>query len=291
MVMKIFLTGASGYVGSHVATLLTKAGHELSALVSDSNTKLSPGISPVVGSLSNPDELVKLVEPFDAVGHFAAASSAEFAQINSRAIEALMGSMRRDQSFVMQGGSMVFGDTRHEVLDEQSAQQTPPFLHSQAALENSVLQAGVDGPRTFIVYGSLVHGGQGAMIPATLARAAKAQSRLFIPGDGTARWSTVHVEDWTTLIAAALERGPRGGHAYLASGPSVEIRVLLDMASDAWGLLPPLKGSDEEVQRAYGFFAPSLSMSQQFSAGKANRDFGWAPKLNDIAASLKEITP
>lgn len=288
--MRIFLTGATGYIGSHVARHLMRNGHQLFAMVRGAGEPAPTGMQPVVADLARPDEFARIASGFDAVGHFASAPTPEFAALNARAVSAVLAAIKGDQAFAMQGGSLVFGDTATAVRDESSGFHPPPFLAQQARLEESVLAAARgSGPRSFVVYASMVHGGKGAMIPGALARAAAQRGSLPLPGTGTQLWSTVHVEDWAQLIAHVLERGPGGGHAYLAAGPAVSIGKLLDIASDVWTLSPPFAADEQTLQSAYGFFAPALAVSQHFSAAKAQRDFGWEPRRNDLAASLKEV--
>ena len=287
--MRLVITGAQGYVGSRVAGLLAGRGHQVTALVRSSQEKPPDGLLSLVGGLEAPTKIAARLADYDGIGHFAAAQSPEFGAINARFVESIMARMSRGQVFAMQSGSLVFGSTGTRVIDETATPSPPPFLVERTLLEQSVIQAGASGPQTSIVYAAMVHGGRGAMIPATLVDGSRKAGRVVYPGNGEQSWSTVHVDDWAQLIVAALEAKSSGGQRYFAAGPLMSIRELAENCARALALPSPTRGTDEEVGAAYGFFAGALAMDQRLSGQKAARLFGWSARRTDVKQSFADF--
>ena len=287
--MKLLITGAQGYVGSRAAKLLAARGHQVTALVRSTQQTGLDGMLSLAGNLEDPTEIAARMADYDGIGHFAAAQSPEFGAINARFVEVILSRMSRGQIFAMQSGSLVFGSTGTRVIDESAPLSPPPFLAERASLEQSVIQAGGAGPKTSIVYAAMVHGGRGAMIPATLVDGSRRAGRVVYPGSGEQSWSTVHVNDWAELIAAALEAKGSGGQRYFAAGPLMSIRELAEACARALALPAPTAGTDGEVGAAYGFFAGALAMDQRLSGQKAARLFGWTARRNDLQQSFADL--
>jgi nucleoside-diphosphate-sugar epimerase len=287
--MRLLITGAQGYVGSRVANLLAARGHQVTALVR--SPRESPPNEPhtLVGDLDRPNEIAARVAEYDGIGHFAAAQSPVFGAINARFVDAVLRRLSRGQVLAMQSGSLVFGSSEKQIIDESAPPAPPPFLLERASLERSVIQAGVSGPRTLIVYAAMVHGGRGAMIPATLVEGSRRMGRVVFPGNGEQSWSTVHVDDWARLIVAAVEAKSSGGERFFAAGPVVSIRKLSQYCANALQLPAPTPATDAEVAAIYGPLGAALGLDQRLSAEKANRLFGWTAANNDLQRSFGEL--
>jgi len=291
--MRVFITGFSGYVGSHVAASLAARGHSLSVLAHGDQDRAAAGRIgyEVAGAdLGDTGSLAGAVKEADAVVHCAASDDPGFLPLNQRAVAAMLGALRPGQAFAMHGGSMVYGDTGTSPHDPDAPFAPPPPLSGRAALDRTVLDHGrIYDLRTFVVYGALVHGGAGAMIPHAMVEAARKAGFSAYVGDGAQRWSSVHVEDWAELIALTLEQGPPGGHAFVAAGPPITMREAAGVAASAVGRPDAVCSiGPDEAGKLWQAFGPAFAMSQWFSADKAERLLGWRPRDRDLDASFAE---
>jgi nucleoside-diphosphate-sugar epimerase len=287
--MKFLIVGATGYVGSHVTSNLLSQGHAVHALVRDGES--APlGTKAVAISIAEHERLSKTASEYDAVGFFAASQELAFAAVSNAAVRAIISRLTTGQRFAMQGGSALFGDTGSTLRDEQFGFHPPAMLADRAAFEADILSnQGVSGPACSIIYGSLVHGGRGAMIPNLLLQAAQAHGSLVLPPNANVQWSSVHIEDWVKLIAHTLCDGPAGGGAWLAAGPLIALEDLIAEAAKISKLAAPLPGTPEDMVHRYGFFGPALMMNQRFGSQKAHNIYGWHAKRNDWQESLHEL--
>jgi len=291
--MRVFVTGFGGYVGSHVAAALAARGHSLSVLAHGDQDRAAAGrggYEVAAADLGDAGSLAPAVKEADAVVRCAASDDPGFLPLNQRAVAAMLEALRPGQAFAMHGGSMVYGDTGPLPRDPDVPFAPPPPLAGRAALDRTVLEHGrTHGLRTFVVYGALVHGGAGAMIPRAMVEAARKAGTSAYVGDGAQRWSSVHVEDWAELIALALEQGPPGGHAFVAAGLPVTMREAAAVAARAVGMPDAVRSiGPDEAGKLWQAFGPALAMSQWFSADKAERLLSWRPPPCDLDASFAE---
>jgi nucleoside-diphosphate-sugar epimerase len=287
--MKLLIVGARGYVGSHVTLELLSQGHEVHALVRDGEFALF-GTKAVSISIADRERLSEVASEYEAVGFFAASQEPAFTTVSNAAVRAIVSRLTTGQRFTMQGGSAVFGDTGSALCDEQFGFHPSAMLADRAAFETDIqrgTQAG--GPACSIVYGSLVYGGRGAMIPNLLLQAAQAHGSLVLPPTANVQWSSVHIEDWARLIAHTLCDGPAEGGAWLAAGPLIALEDLIAEAAKISKLAAPLPGTPEDMAHCYGFFGPALMMNQRFGSQKADKFYGWQAKRNDWRESLHEL--
>lgn len=226
--MDILITGGTGYVGARVARRLAEGGHALTMLVrkpSDEVAAKALGASPLPLSLEDVEGLTRAAGRVDAALHGAASDNPTFMDVNRAAVMAIMAGLPRGTALVCHGGTAVFGDTGAALFDGTEDYAPPPPLGPRADLDRLV-RAGAAGRglRTAVVYGSFVYGGgRGAALPSGMIAAALRSGTSAYPGDGSAAWSAVHVDDWADLIARAVTNAPPGGNAYPASGSTVSM--------------------------------------------------------------------
>lgn len=292
--MRILVTGSNGYVGAAVSTALASRGHTVVALVrseSESQRARSVGHAVAAGELTDAVALRQHVAAVDGVFHGAASPHPDFARTNAAALEVMLGALGAGQSFAMQGGTGVFGDTGDRVFDGTEAPRPPPALATQSALEQRVLGRGEPaGPRTYVVYGALVYGGQGAMIPNVLLSSARRAGAGQYPGLGDNRWSTVFLADWAELIARLLERGPARGGPFVASGGEASLRNVASSVAAAIGAAgDTVSLPAAEAAGAWGFFAPLLACGQRFSSQRALDAVGWKPTGPSLDDELRRL--
>lgn len=288
--MRIIVTGAAGYVGSHAVAELRRRGHELLALARDgaqAEQLGALGLDARIAPLEDPAALAEAARGADAVLHAAASDDPAFLPVNDRAVAALLDALPDGAAFVTHGGTLVYGDTGPVGLTAAAPTNPPPFLAGRVALEGRILEAG-GRLRTAVVHAALAYGGKGAVIPALLAGATRRLGAAPLLGAGTNGWASVHVSDWARLLADAVERTPAAGTRYVAAGRIVTLaEVSATLAAEAgFGLPRPLPM--EEATALLGPFAQALTLEQRFLPGPERDLLGWSPRIDDLPAGLRE---
>src|SRR2546428_6449591 len=166
--MRIFLTGATGYIGGAVLDAVLRAGNQVTALVRDPENaeRVSKrGIQPVLGDLSKPASYAPAAEVCDGIVHTALESSARRPRVDRQAIDTLMDAARRrapsgqPRFFVYTSGVWVLGSTPTPATEDAPLAPTP-FSAWRPQHEQVVLDAGGDGRlRTAGVRPGIVYGG------------------------------------------------------------------------------------------------------------------------------------
>ena len=290
---RILVTGADGYVGSHVIAALKSRPVEIHVVARNSaaaDAARGLGLVPHTIALEQADALRSLARSVDGIAHLAASDNPAFLPVNRAAIEAMVAGLPAGAAFVMHGGSLVFGDTGKSGLAGEPKMNPPPPLAGRAQLDRFVLDSAVSGVRTHIVYGGFVFGGHGAMIPNTLVKAAKTAGYSAFIGDGAALWSAVHILDWADLIVSVLLDGKTSGVPVFAAAQQISMRDAADLVANAFRpTLPAHSVTLEAGQELWGFFAPSFTMSQYFDGEKARTDYGWNPEPRDMASEFRSL--
>ena len=287
------MTGADGYVGSHVTAALKTRPidiHVVTRNASGAATARTLGLTPHTIALEDTGALRGLASEMDGIAHLAASDSPAFLPVNRAAIEAMMSGLAAGGAFVMHGGSMVFGDTGPAMLAQQPVMNPPPPLAGRAALDQFVLGNTSSGVRPHIVYGSFVFGGRGAMIPNALIAAAQSAGYSGFIADGEAIWSAVHIVDWADLIVRVLLDGTTSGEPVFAAAQQLSMREAAAMVGTAFTpALPERPVSLDVGMDLWSFFAPGFALNQNFDARSARAIYGWNPEARNIAAEFVDL--
>jgi nucleoside-diphosphate-sugar epimerase len=281
--VKVFLTGATGYIGSAIAEALQAAGHAVLGLARSPEAEENlreHDVEPASGDLTKPDTLVNAVRASEAVIH---AGTTNNGVQDSAAVGAMLKAREGSaKPFIYTSGIWVLGDTGGQIADEESPVNPAALVAWRPALEQLVIKSGGVVIRPAIVYG------RGGGIPAGFVQAAREQGVAKYVGDGENRWPFVHVEDLADLYAHALERGESGALFHAVDGPSVRVKEVAEAASfagdgagriEAWPL--------EQARGALGALADALVLDQQVSAEKARKLLGWMPRGLPILEDLR----
>ncbi len=286
--MKVFLTGATGYIGSAVADRLRAAGHEVSALArSDAAAdKLrSAGIEPVRGDFTDPRSVGRAAAAAD--GAISMATTYD-ASIDGPAIDVMLDALAgTNKPFIYTSGIWSHGDTGDEVVDETSPPRPAALVAWRQAVEDRVLQAAGRGIRTVVIRPAIVYG-RGGGIPAGFIESARSAGAAQYVGTGENRWPFVHVDDLADLYLLGLEKAPPGTLLLGVSGPSYRVREVAAAASRAAGAGGKTRAWPlEEARGKLGAYADALALDQQASGRKAQELVGWRPYRPDVLEDLE----
>lgn len=282
--MRIFITGATGYIGHAVAAALARAGHGVAGLVRSEAkaTQLEAvEVTPVFGSMTDPESFRRAAEASEVLIHCAAEMSPRHWELDRQTTEALLTAARtagRPRLVVYTSGVWVYGDTGGELVDETSPLSPPDLVAPRVDIEAAVLAANGGALRTLVIRPGCVYGGRGGLTAAWFDSAVR-EGAARIVGDGSFRWAMVHLEDLAEAYVRAVE-WPMGGEVFNITDRSrFTVRECAEAASRVAGgagrvVVTPV----EEAHRTMGSLATCLSLDQHVDARKAVRLLGWQPR-------------
>jgi len=288
---RIFVTGATGYLGSAFAARLKRAGHEVFGLTRSPERAAAleaAGIHGVAGDLKQPETWIGLLKNCDVVVH-APYDSDDVAGADAAALEAYRSAAQdgRLRRLLYMSGMWVHGDTRGAVVNEQTPLDPIPHVKWRAAHEEMALDLADDEVQVVVLRAPLVYG-EGRGIFAGFFAEARDQHTVTIPGDGSQFWGMVHRDDVAEAFRLALEYA-RGGERYILSDESshtaAEIGGAIARASGATLAFT----SPEEAQRTMGSLGTALLTSQRMTSAKARRELGWVPRHASFVAEADAL--
>ncbi len=291
--MRVFVTGASGWIGSAAVDELLAAGHEVTGLArSDSSAAALAGKGVRVrrGDLDDLDSLRAGATEADAVLHLAnkhdfsnpAVSNAAERSAVQTIGDTLAGSGR---PFLLASGVAGLGGGRPATEDDPSPFHGPDSPRGGA--ENLALELVDRGVHTVSLrFSPTVHGAGDHGFIAAIAGVARAQGVSGYPGDGTNRWAAVHVSDAARLVALGLAKAPAGGrlHAVAEDGiPSREIAEAIGRALD----LPVTSVDPDDVSDHFGWIGGFFAMDLTATSTATRELLGWTPTGPTLAEDLE----
>jgi nucleoside-diphosphate-sugar epimerase len=262
--MRVTLTGATGFVGSHILTELLQHGHEVTAIVRDlaqADSVLARGATPIVVDLYDRPAVVGLLRGADGAIHAASPGDETSANLDSAvadaAIEALDGT---GKPYLHISGLWIYGDNTS--ISEESPANPPPLVAWKEPIERRVLDA--EQMRGVVIVSSVAYGDGGGGLPGLLLASPRdADGNLIMLGTGQQHWSTVHVADLANFFRRVLEDDSARGRYVSGNGlnPTVaELTEAAAVAAEATGAVP---GSDDEAL---------VSDSDRASGGQGGHD-------------------
>lgn len=284
--MKIFITGAAGYIGGSVAVALIRAGHSVSGLVRNESRahQVEPcGIEPVIGDLGDSAVLAFAAREADAVINIANSD-------NREVVDAFLDCMRDSgKTFIQSSGTSIVADLADgerpgKIYDETTKVIPLPLRAGRVALNEAVLAASSEGLRTVVICPPLIYGkGLGAssesiQVPWMIDLAKKHGVGRHI-GAGENIWSNVHINDLVDLYLRALDKAPGGAFYYAENGEN-SMRELAEAISRMLGFggrTEPM--SVEEAIEEWGESGARYTMgsNSRVRAVRAREDLGWSP--------------
>jgi nucleoside-diphosphate-sugar epimerase len=287
--MQVFLTGATGYIGSAVARALSAQGYAVVGLArsdDQARTLAAQGLGAHRGDLRDPASLAEGARQADAVIHTALAAAADTAQVDRAAVEAVIGALAQfNRPFIYTSGCWVLGNTGDKVADEDTPLAPTPLVAWRPANEQLVLDAARRGVQGIVLRPAMVYGHGGGLV-ASFTQSARQHGAARVVGDGRNRWTFVHLDDLAALYVLALGAAA-GTLLYAADGSAVRVRDVAEAASRAAGADGKVETVPlEEARKTMGPFADALALDQQISGERAQRLLGWRPQAPPVLEEL-----
>ncbi|GLY33126.1 SDR family oxidoreductase [Kineosporia sp. NBRC 101731] len=286
--MRVFVTGATGFIGSHVARELLAHGHQVLGLTrSDAGAaKLeAAGIEPYRGTIDDPDGLREGALQSDGVIHtaFDHSNLADLpaAAVKDLAVVQALGEELAGKPFVTTYGTTALNPGH---LLTEDFLPTPP--QARGIVEAHTRQLAEKDVRAVSVRPStVVHGFGNAGFVSILIGLAREKGMSGYPGDGSSRWPAVHVLDAAVLYRLALEKAPAGSVLHAVQDEGVTVRQIAEAVGRGTGL--PVGSVAPEH---FGWLGQLMSLDVPASSATTRELTGWTPVqpglIEDLDAGL-----
>ena len=287
--MKVALTGATGFIGSHVLAELQQHGHEVTALVrneAEAETVAGRGATSAVVDLYDRPAVVALLSGGDGAIHTASPGDETSADLDSAVVDAAIEAFDgTGKPYLHISGQWVYGDNRS--IDERSPFNAPAFVSWREPIEKRVLNA--SGMRGVVIVSGVAYGDGGGRIPGLLLGSPRDDAgNLIMLGTGEQHWSTVHVADLADFFRRVLEEESARGYYVIGDGLNPTVAELTEAAAVAAGAPGAVPGSDDEARARLGdYFAEVLLLDQGTDAGRAKADLDWSPSHPGLVDELR----
>lgn len=290
--MHIFLTGATGYIGSAVLDALLRGGHHVTALVrrpGQAEPLAARGVTALVGDLDAPDTYVGAIASQDAVVHTALDGSARRVERDARAIDLLLPALAggsRPRTFVYTSGVWVLGATSRGA-DESAPLNPVAFSAWREPHERRVLAAGGNGVRTVVIRPGIVYGGGQGIVGDLLKDALNGLVRVM--GSGENRWASVYDRDLAELYARLLPLHGESGVFHATDESDERVIDIVEAIAAHVPMRPDIRHIPiEEARHKLGAYADALAVDQRVRSPRA-RALGWQPTLRSISGNVPRL--
>ena len=290
--MRVFVTGATGFIGSFVIPELINAGHKVIGLArTDAGAKslVEAGAQVHRGDLEDLESLRSGAAMSDGVIHLAFnhdfSKYMDNCQADRRAIEALGSPLAgSDRPLVVSSGTaMALTPGRAATEDDPCL---PSSMMPRSASEEATIEMVSRGVRASVMRLPQVHNRlkQGLITP--LIEIARAKGVSAYVGDGLNRWPAAHVIDTARLYRLALEKGAAGERFHAVAEEGVPLREIAEAVGRRINV-PVVSKSREEAPEHFGWLAMFAGGDAPASSAKTQERLGWRPTQTGLIADLE----
>lgn len=299
--MRVLVTGATGFLGRAVVPVLTRAGHEVIAMVRDPTTEVPGAHAALHGDLGDVGGLASALPTVDGVCHLAAvarvrdslADPLRYWRVNAAGTLALLEALQwqpRPPAVVLASSCAVYGTPRRQPITEDAPTcPSNPYGASKLAADHMAAGLAATGAIGAISLRALNLAGAAAgtadrdttrLIPKIVAAARGELPELRVNGDGSAVRDFLHVEDMTDAVCLALDAcEPGRWRPYnIGSGQGATVLDLLATAAQVTGRTVPV---------AYGPAAPEPAELVADSS-RIRTELGWDAPRSDVATIVAD---
>ncbi|MGH9686501.1 MAG: SDR family oxidoreductase [Candidatus Acidiferrales bacterium] len=291
--MKIFVTGATGFIGSAIVNDLINAGHQVLGLArSDAGAKslAAAGAQVHRGDVQDLESLRSGAATADAVIHTAFihdfSKFKENCEIDQRAIEALGDALAgSSRPLIITSGTGMLHQTPGRLATEDDPPYTGPGAIPRVASEEAAASVGARGVRVSVVRLPQVHDPEKQGLVTYAIAVARDKGVSAFVGDGTNRWPAVHRLDAARLYRLVLEKGTAGARYHAVAEEGVPMREIAAAIGRRLNV-PVVSKSPEEAAKHFGWLGPFMTMDNMASSERTRKLLGWQPNGPDLIADI-----
>jgi nucleoside-diphosphate-sugar epimerase len=298
--MRIFLTGATGYIGAAVLDSLVRAGHDVTALVRNKDKArrvAKRGGHPVVGDLAEPDSYLTAAEAQDGYVHAAYdGRSDKGPALEEAALETMIAAAKRPRTagansparrfLIYTSGVWILGQTP-EPVDEAAPINPIEAASFRPAHEALVLDAATEQLRTVVVRPGVVYGSGNGMVGEIFKSASRGIVRVV--GDGNNHWPLVYDRDLADLYARLAAHNDAVGVYHANDEGDERVNDIVDAIKPYLPLKPDVRHVPiEEARNKMGPHADAWALDQVVRSPRA-RALGWTPTLHSVAGNAARL--
>ncbi len=292
--MRVFLTGATGFIGSRIVPELLDAGHRVLGLTrSEAGARWLEAAGAEVhrGTLEDPDSLARGAAQADAVIHTAFdhdfSRFVENCEKDRRVIgamaEVLAGS---DRPLLITSGTGLGGTGPGRPAVEQAVDWHHP--NPRVASEQAGVAAADKGVSVAVVRLPQVHDTEKQGLITPFIEVSRARGLAAYVGDGANRWPAAHVTDVARLYRLALEQHEPGARYHAVAEEGVSARAIAEVVGAGLGV-PVRSLSPAEAADHFGWLAMFTSLDMPASSSWTRARLGWEPTGPDLLADLRAM--
>ncbi len=292
LAMRVFLTGATGFIGSTLIPELKAAGHDVLGLArSDENAARleAMGVGVHRGDLTAPETLAAGAAACDATIHCGFIHDfsrfMENIAIDRAAVEAMLAAMEGSgKPFLLTSGVLMV-DAGREATEEDAPSLEGPGA-GRGATELAAQAFAERGVRAMIVRLPQVHDTEKQGLVSYAIEIAREKGVSAYVGDGSNRWAAAHVSDVARLYRLALEKGEAGACYHAVGESGVPMRAVAEAVGKRVGV-PTVSIAPDEAFAHFGFVGMFALRDAPVSSRLTRERLGWAPTGPGLIADLE----